>query len=167
MVNLTQVNLQDMLNLALNAGQQDVMNHINAIIGGIPGGSQLMGWNAGVPIYTAPNPIPATATGQPAAQQSTAQVNVCICNEVHLPHGYDGCKEGYESFPCYFVQYINYIEALRKVNTALSFFNKWTADAWGRHYFTINERTILSGTHTMEDFLEAADKYFRDPHLEE
>jgi len=54
-----------------------------------------------------------------------------------------------------------------KVNTALSFFNKGTADAWGRHYFTINERTILGGTHTMEDFLEAADKYFRDPHLEE
>jgi len=92
---------------------------------------------------------------------------VCIPNKVHPPDRYDGCKEGCESFCHHLVQYINYIEALCKVNMALSFFNKGTADAWGHHYFTINKRAILSGTHMMEDFLEAADKYFCDPCLEE
>jgi len=133
-----------------------------------------VGYTAGVPTYSTPNPIPtpAAATGQPTAQQPAGQqpvvqVNARVRNEVHPPDGYDGCKEGYESFRRHLVQYINYVDTSRKVNTALSFFNKGTADAWGRHYFTIHERKILGGTHTMEVFLEAADKYFRDPRLEE
>jgi len=166
-LNLTQDVLQDMLNLALDTGRQKAINDINAIIGGLPGVARITSFDAqGVPSYAAPTPIP-SAAGQPAAPQPTAQTNTCIRNEVHLPDGYDGRKEGYESFRCHLVQYINYVEPTRKVNTALSFFNKGTADAWGRHYFTINERTILGGTHTMEEFLEAADKYFRDPRLEE
>ena len=173
-VNLSQDVLQHMLDTALAAGRQDAMNHINALLGGMPGGAQITGYVAGVPTYATPNPIPtpAAATGQPTAQQPAGQqpvvqVNARVRNEVHPPDGYDGRKDGYESFRRHLVQYINYVEPTRKVNTALSFFNKGTADAWGRHYFTINERTILGGTHTMEDFLEAADKYFRDPRLEE
>jgi len=172
-VNITRDTLQDLLNTALDTGRQDAMNHINALLGGMPGGSQIIGWNAGVPTYSTPNPIPtpAAATGQPAAQQPVGQqpaVQVArVRNEVHPPDGYDGRKDGYESFRRHLIQYINYVDPTRKVNTALSFFNKGTADAWGRHYFTINEGTILAGTHTMEAFLEAADKYFRDPRLEE
>jgi len=173
-INLSQDVLQGMIDAALHAGRQDAMNHINALLGGMPGGSQITGYNEGIPIYATPNPIPtpAAVTGQPTAQQPAGQqpvvqVNARVRNEVHPPDGYDGRKDGYESFRRHLVQYINYVEPTRKVNTALSFFNKGTADAWGRHYFTINERTILGGTHTMEDFLEAAVKYFRDPRLEE
>ena len=167
-INLTPNVLQVMLNTALDTGRQNAMNHINAIIGGMPGASHLIGYDTTtrLPNYAAPS-TPAATTQQPATQQPAAQLNAHVCNEVHPPDGYDGRKEGYESFRRHLVQYINYVKTSRKVNTALSFFNKGTADAWGRHYFTINERTILGGTHTMEDFLEAADKYFRDPRLEE
>jgi len=172
-INLSQDVLQHMLNTALATGRQDAMNHINALLGGMPGGSQIVGYVAGVRTYSTPNPIPtpAVATGQPAAQQPVGQQPAVLVarvrNEVHPPDRYDGRKDGYESFRRHLVQYINYVDATCKVNTALSSFNKGTADAWGRHYFTINERTILAGSHTMEDFLEAADKYFRDPRLEE
>ena len=166
-INLTPDALQQMLNTALDTGRQNAMNHINAIIGGMPGASRLIGYDTttGLPNYAAPSTPAAQqpVVQQPTAQQPAVQVNARVRNEVHPPDGYDGRKEGYESFRRHLVQYINYVEPTRKVNTALSFFNKGTADAWGRHYFTINERTILGGTHTMEDFLEAADKYFRDP----
>jgi len=166
-LNLTQDVLQDMLNLALDTRRQKAINDINTIIGGLPGVACITSFNAqGVPSYAAPTPIP-SAAGQPAAQQPTAQTNAHIRNEVHPPDGYDGRKEGYESFRRHLVQYINYVEPTHKVNTALSFFNKGTTNVWGRHYFTINERTILGGTHTMEDFPKAADKYFRDPRLEQ
>jgi len=166
-LNLTQDVLQDMLNLALDTGRQKAINNINAIIGGLPGVAHIASFNAhGVPSYTTPTPIPSTAQ-QPTVQQPAAQTNARIRNEVHPLDGYDGRKEGYKSFRHHLVQYINYVEPTCKVNMALSFFNKGTANEWGRHYFTINERTILGGTHTMEDFLEAADKYFCDPQLEE
>jgi len=167
-INLTPEALQQMLNTALNTGRQNIMNHVNAIIRAMPGASRLIGYDTttSLPNYAAPT-TPAATAQQPAAQQPAMQVNAHVRNEVHLPDGYDGRKEGYKSFRWHLVQYINYVEPTCKVNTALSFFNKGTADVWGRHYFTINERTILGGTHTMEDFLEAADKYFCDPRLEE
>jgi len=89
-VNLTRDVLQAMLDTALDTGRQDAMNHINALLGGMPGGSQIVGWNAGVPTYATPNPIPtpAAATSQPTAQQPArqqpvVQVNARVRNEVH------------------------------------------------------------------------------------
>jgi len=43
-VNLSQDVIQHMLDTALATGRQDAMNHINALLGGMPGGAQITGY---------------------------------------------------------------------------------------------------------------------------